>query len=369
MCSLCSVPANGEDTPKEQQNLKALELQISKLKQELQSHNQQQKNVSLALQQIEIQSGQLKENIRKTEADLTRLKGDRQKLDLKRNKLNASKSAQQKLISQHLNTAFRMGREEQIKLLLNEEDPTQFNRMLKYHDYFLQARTDKIETYLATLQELEQLKLAISNIEIELQAQHQNLQSQHEQLKGQIAKRRSTLQKIKTLISNDKSQLKKMNKEHIALEQIITTLKEAIADLTPTSPQKPFSAQKGKLSWPAKGRVTHKFGSVRKADIRWNGILLRANEGTPVKAVHHGRVIFSDYLRGHGLLLIIDHGDGYMSLYAHNQILLKDSGDWVSNDELISRVGNSGGLEISALYFEIRHNGKPSNPSKWLKRS
>ena len=94
--------------------------------------------------------------------------------------------------------------------------------------------------------------------------------------------------------------------------------------------------------------------------------MLKAKEGTPVRAIHYGRIIFSDYLRGHGLLTIIDHGDGYMSLYAHNQVLLKETGEWVLPNETIAKVGNTGGQDDHALYFEIRHNGKPTNPKRWL---
>jgi septal ring factor EnvC (AmiA/AmiB activator) len=366
--ALSCLPLTADESENEQKKLKAVEQKITKLQSELQSHSQREKNENVALQKIEIQAGTLNEQIRVTETDLSRLQKELKRLNRKRDSLNKSKVAQQDLIAQHINTAFRMGREEQIKLLLNEEDPTRLNRMLKYHAYFLQARADKIETYLTTLKELEQLEAVIANNEVTLHAQRKNLQTQQNALKKQIAKRQSTLQTIKQRISSDKSQLQKMNRERHVLEQIITTLKEAIANLAPTLPQKPFATQKGKLSWPVKGRIIHNFGTIRKADIRWNGILLRAAEGTAVQAIYRGRVIFSDYLRGHGLLLIIDHGDGFMSLYAHNQILLKESGDWVSSDELISRVGNSGGLETSVLYFEIRHNGKPSNPKKWLKR-
>lgn len=120
------------------------------------------------------------------------------------------------------------------------------------------------------------------------------------------------------------------------------------------------------MPWPVQGKIRNFFGQRRNADLHWSGWLLGARQATEVAAVHYGRVVFADYLRGHGLLLIIDHGEGYLSLYAHNQVLLKDIGNWVSTGEIIARVGNTGGLESSALYFEIRHRGKAVDPKPWL---
>jgi len=147
---------------------------------------------------------------------------------------------------------------------------------------------------------------------------------------------------------------------------VLQALKQAIADIDMPAPSQPFAKQRGKMRWPIKGKLSHRFGSQRNAEMKWDGWLLNANEGVAVKAIHHGRVVFSDYLRGYGMLIIIDHGDSYMSLYAHNQVLLKETGDWVTADESVAKVGNSGGRIEHALYFEIRHNGKPTNPKHWL---
>ena len=126
---------------------------------------------------------------------------------------------------------------------------------------------------------------------------------------------------------------------------------------------------KGKLIWPVKGRLKHSFKSKRGNYLRWEGWLINTQAGTVVQAVHHGRVVFSNYLRGFGLLVIVDHGDGFMSLYAHNQELLRETGDWVQSGEIVSRAGNTGGLNKPALYFEIREKGVPVNPKIWLSKS
>ena len=126
-------------------------------------------------------------------------------------------------------------------------------------------------------------------------------------------------------------------------------------------------SRKGKLNWPVSGRLDKRFGNIRSGSLKWEGWLLGIEAGTPVSTVHQGRVVFSNYLRGFGLLIIVDHGDSYMSLYAHNQELLKDTGDWVDTGEVLAHSGDSGGLNKPALYFEIRQNGKPRNPKQWLK--
>lgn len=130
----------------------------------------------------------------------------------------------------------------------------------------------------------------------------------------------------------------------------------------------PFLTLRGRLQWPSRGKLTTRYGSARKVGkLKWQGVNIKAPEGTEVHAISHGRVAFSDWLRGFGLLTIIDHGDGYMSLYGGNQSLFKEVGDWVEAGEVIAGVGNSGGRKNSALYFEIRHNGKPTNPLKWCR--
>ena len=144
-------------------------------------------------------------------------------------------------------------------------------------------------------------------------------------------------------------------------------VEETIADLALPDNAKPIAEFKGRLPWPIKGKVLRRFGSVDKASkVRWNGLLIQAPEGRDIKAVHYGRVVFADWLRGFGLLVILDHGDDYMSLYGHNQTLYVEKGDWVASGDVVASAGNSGGLEQTGLYFEIRKNGQPQNPRRWI---
>jgi len=149
---------------------------------------------------------------------------------------------------------------------------------------------------------------------------------------------------------------------------LLEQLRKALSDIPPDiGDLQPFGKLLGKLSLPARGRISHHFGSRRSTGkLRWQGITIDASEGNEVRAIYHGRVAFADWLRNFGMLIIIDHGDGYMSLYAHNQALYRDVGEWVDQGDVIATIGNSGGQDQSGLYFEIRHNGTPADPSRWI---
>ena len=174
--------------------------------------------------------------------------------------------------------------------------------------------------------------------------------------------------KLNDSIRDKGEKLKQKERDRQELEKLLAAIEEAVVNLEVPEDFQAFGKARGKMPWPIKGKPSNRFGKSRnEGKMRWQGVTIPAKEGTTVRAIHHGRVVYSDWLRGSGLLLIIDHGDGYMSLYAHNQSLLRDVGEWVSAGTPISTVGDSGGLERSALYFEIRHQGKPTDPARWCR--
>lgn len=346
--------------------LKKIKQDIIQLEKTIKGSGEKQGSLSSELKKSELASANINLKILDLEKSLKNLSNELNALGDKQQGLEQARVNQQALISKQMASAYRLGNEESIKLLLNQEDPETVSRTLKYYDYFLRARTEKLTVYRETLLSLQQVKTSIIDKQTQLSANRSNLQKQQQQLEQQQLQRRSVLAKLKKKITNSRQQLNKLNTERSKLESILKSLEEGIAKLSLPATDKPFKGRKGKLPWPVAGRLSKYYGSTRNANIRWNGWLLSAKEGTPVNAIHHGRIIFSDYLKGHGLLIIIDHGDGYMSLYAHNQVLLKETGEWVLPDEAIAKVGNTGGQDDHALYFEIRHNGKPTNPKRWL---
>jgi septal ring factor EnvC (AmiA/AmiB activator) len=179
-------------------------------------------------------------------------------------------------------------------------------------------------------------------------------------------KREIALAFVKQTMQSKEDELKKLVADRAGLESILEKIKEELRDLPSLQDAAPFGKQQGKMLFPVAGKIINMYGSSRnKGKLRWQGVFISAAEGEPIHAIHHGRVVFSDWLRGFGLLLIINHGDGYMSLYGHNQSLYRQAGDWVATNEIISTAGVSGGQEQAGLYFEIRKSGKPTNPTSW----
>ncbi|HEB26516.1 MAG TPA: ATPase [Porticoccus sp.] len=348
--------------------LKIISQDIAKLQQSIKGSSKQQDSLNKALRKAELASAEINLKINSLETKLKSLKTELTQLHLEQTTLEASRKSQQSMISKQITAAYHLGSEEPIKLLLNQENPDRISRTLKYYDYFLQARGEKLSHYRETLTSLNRVEVSISNHQLALSTNRDALKQEHKQLTERQQARREVLAQLNKQLSGSKQTLNKLNTERSRLESVLKSLQESIAKLSLPSTEQPFAGQRGRLAWPVSGRLSKHFGASRNASITWDGWLLRANEGSPVNTIHHGRVIFSNYLRGHGLLIIIDHGDGYMSLYAHNQVLLKETGEWILTGETIAKVGNSGGRAEHALYFEIRHNGKPANPKHWLKK-
>lgn len=342
------------------------------------------KNISETQQRIARSEGernQLQDALRKTETELSTLEAgirrltgsinDQQKqlnkLQQQENTLAEQKRQQENTIGEQIAISYRMGREKNIKLLLNQENPEKLNRALVYADYFNKARVESLQQYQQTLQQIDDNKQAIATQTQTLLTSKDQLIAQQQQLRNSHQQRSRTLTAIAQDIKTDQQKLQQWQREQQQLEALLRSVNEAISNIRLPGDAVPFSNTRGKLRWPAQGKRENRFGQRRPpGDLRWEGIAFVAPAGQSVHAVHHGRVVFADWFRGKGLLLIIDHGDGYMSLYAHNQTLLRQTGDWVSAGENIATVGNSGGLQQTELYFEIRHQGKPLNPSQWL---
>ena len=353
---------------KQQARLEKLDSSISKLEKKLRSRDKQKDSLQNELKKVEVEASQLKGNLRKLGKEIRTVVAELSTLKRQETDLQARIVQQADVIAEQIAAAHKLGDQEPIKLLLNQEDPQQIARVFKYYDYFLQARSEKIASYMNDVKSLGEVIARISSQQLALKRSQSDLKKGQEKLRGRVAKRSVTLKQLDASLVSDKKKLGSLQRERSELEEILSAVEEAVADMTLPSNYKPFLSRKGKLSWPLKGRVAHSYGSQRSGELRWEGWLISASAGTAVNAVHNGRIVFSNYLRGFGLLAIVDHGDGYMTLYAHNQELLKDTGDWVQSNELVARAGDTGGLSKPALYFEIRSQGKPADPKVWLEK-
>ena len=352
----------------QQARLEKLDRSISKLEKKLRSRDKQKDSLQNELKKVEVEASQLKGNLRKLGKEIRTVVAELSILRHQETDLQARIVQQADVIAEQIAAAHKLGDQEPIKLLLNQENPQQLARVFKYYDYFLQARSEKIASYMNDVKSLSEVIARISSQQLALKRSQSDLKSGQEKLRGRVAKRSVTLKQLDASLVNDKKKLGSLQRERSELEEILSAVEEAVADMTLPSNYQPFLSRKGKLGWPLKGRVAHSYGSQRSGELRWEGWLISASAGTAVNAVHNGRIVFSNYLRGFGLLAIVDHGDGYMTLYAHNQELLKDTGDWVQSNELVARAGDTGGLSKPALYFEIRSQGKPADPKVWLEK-
>ena len=352
----------------QQQQLEKLKTSISSLEKKLRNQRKEKNNLQQQLEKIEIDVAITNKKIRQIGKKITKTESDLSSLSDKKHTLDQRIEKQRTAIAEHIRSAFKTGNEEPIKLLLNQENPEQLSRIFKYYDYLLTARAKKIDQFTA---DIENLKLTLTKIQSNKKAladAKKELEKNKQQLAKNISNRKTTLSKVTQSLQSNKQQLNQYKKQRDELETVIQTVGRVAKTISPTQDYPSFALSKGKLNWPVRGKLKASFGSKRSDYLRWQGWLISAKQDADIKSVHHGRVVFSDYLRGFGLLIIIDHGNDYMTLYAHNKELLREAGDWIQSGEVISRAGNTGGLTNTALYFEIRDKGKPVNPKIWLRK-
>jgi septal ring factor EnvC (AmiA/AmiB activator) len=350
----------------QEQELDNLKRSISSLEKTLEDRGKERNSLQSELKKVELEASKINSNMRRLRSKINKLEDQLKDLSSQERDLQLGIRGQSAAIVEQIAAAYKLGNQEPLKLLLNQEDPQKIARVFKYYDYFLLARSEKIKRYKKDVGELEAVIADIKNQKQRLTQSRAELESDKTKLARQAKKRKKTLSNLQSSLRTDKKKLSKLNKERGKLEELLDAVKRAAAELPLPSNYESFVSRKGQLSWPLKGRVAHSFGSRRSGELRWEGWLIGAEAGDEVKAVHQGRVVFSNYLRGFGLLVIVDHSDGFLTLYAHNQELLKDIGDWVQSNEILSRAGDTGGLDKPALYFEIRKNGNPADPKSWL---
>ena len=363
MSAQAKLPEGQEEI---EEKLKALKKEISSYKKTLTSTQGQKSEIEAILERNEKAINKLINEIDTIEKLLDTTSDKVSSLTGKQKELLTVKNKQQYYIKQQIRAAYEIGSQEYLKVLLNQQDTNEIARMLTYYDYFNKARSKQIDSYNLTLLDLDRVTQELTEETVVLESQKKALGTQQNSLANVQREKKMTLKALVNQISTTGSALSKLEQNRGRLEQLLGKLQESIANLDVPLGARPFAGMQGKLLLPVEGRISHRFGNQRnQGKLKWNGIFIDAAEGKSVYAVHHGRVVFSDWLRGFGLLMIISHGEGYMSLYGHNQALFRETGDWISTGEVIAEVGDSGGKDKPGLYFEIRIDGKPNNPQNW----
>lgn len=352
-----------------EQQLRELKRNIAKLDRWLDKANTEKTGLSKQLSKQEKQIARVSQNIRTTNAKinnavdkLSQLKKDER---LQQSKLTDQKSF---LISQ-LKAIYQQGKQPALKMLLDSENPQNTARYLAYFAYINDARGEKIAAFKATIESLQMTRQRVLIQQKELNEFKDELEANRKELVMSKLSRKRLLAKLEASIKSESARLNKLKNDQVRLEQLLKEVEQAIANIPLPSDAEPFSQQKSKLPWPSRGKVLQGYGSrIAQGKLRANGIHIATKDNQEIRAVHSGRVVFSDWIRGFGLLLIVDHGEGFMSLYGNNKSLIKDTGDWVRAKETIAYATDSSGKNESGLYFEIRRNGKPTDPRKWLKK-
>lgn len=350
------------------EELRQVQDKIKVLADNLNSLNKKKSEASSELKRVEQQYGEISRTVQELDTQVNakrqRINEIQQEMQLQNGWLLTQKSQ----LAEQVKTAYALGRQEQLKLLLNQQDINRTSRIMTYYKYFNQARLDKLQrinTSLQLLTDLEQEKLLEKQELARLIADNKLLQ---EQLILSKAERKQLLAQINKDYQDNSQQLSILKKNEKQLKLLISRLENVTqAEIANKIKAQSFTQLRGKLPWPVQGKIAKSFGSER-AGGKWNGVLIQADEGSKIKAIAHGQIVFSGWFKGYGLLAIVKHDKNFMSLYAFNQSLYGEVGDWVKAGDTIATLGNSGGRDKAGLYFEIRKKNKPLNPEKWCKK-
>jgi murein hydrolase activator len=277
-------------------------------------------------------------------------------------------AAERDTLAAELRVAYLNGRQEQLKLLLNQGDPAQLGRMMAWYGYLSRARAARITTISEQQAHLELLTENIAAETAKLKAVEKENARDIEALADARTRRARTLAEVQSRIQTRNQQLAKLQRDAQALEKLIDELRRAIEEF-PELAEQPFQRIKGKLPWPVKGAVLARFGQLRSGGpLKWHGMVIGAPRGSQVRAPFHGRVVYADWLPGLGMLVVLDHGGGYMSLYGHNEQLYRRVGDRVAPGDLLAAVGDAAGVGQPGLYLEIRKGKQALDPAGWLSK-
>ncbi|CUS40557.1 Periplasmic septal ring factor with murein hydrolase activity EnvC/YibP [hydrothermal vent metagenome] len=348
--------------------LNELKSEIKKLEQWLNSAKDEYADLNKALKQSDEEIGALLKQIQQTQTQLREEQARLKKLRLEQTQLHQLQTEHQRHLSQQVIASRNMGDESALRLWLAQDDPQQSQRLMRYFSYFNQARVENIEHTMAELVRLDQIAELIVQQEQALKSTEQSLLNKNKTLSSKRKDQQRILANLSKKMNTESQRLTQKQADRKRLENLLAEVETILANSPRQNDERPFSKMKGKLPRPVAGRVLKAFGNANSDTMsRWEGWQISVQEGAEVRAIHHGRVVFSDWLRGFGLLLIIDHGQGYLSLYAHNETLLRDVGSWVNGGDVVAAAGRSGGLTDPALYFEIRYQGRPQDPAVWIR--
>jgi septal ring factor EnvC (AmiA/AmiB activator) len=356
------------DAQKTEAQLEAVKSEIERVSRQVSSDEVERGRLTKELRSAEVSVGKAREGLdgvrrqrAETSAKRTALAGDKKQREADLNRERDSLAGQ-------IRAAYMIGREEPLKLLLNQKDPARAGRMFAYYGYFGRARAEQIHRIEENVQSLAQLDSELAAEDEKLAELEKAQRAQLTDLEDARRRRSVVLASLEAESHTRTESLERLRGQQAGLEKLLKELRQALEKF-PIESNDAFARLRGRLAWPVAGRVVARFGETRAGGMKWDGVLVATERGAPVRAVYQGRVIYADWLPGLGLLTIVDHGDGYMSLYGHNERLYKAVGEQVGAGDEIASAGDSGGTTRPELYFEIRKGGRPVDPRPWFKET
>jgi len=360
-------------------DISGIQKQINKIKKKLNKTKKQQHDVTDALKKSETAISHANKALHKIKQDQKKNKSNLSKLKKQSLTISQKLSSQQEKLNKLLYRRYASGNQSYTRLILQSQNPSRISRDLKYQSYIAKARTRLINDMQSNLNEIKKLDTKTTKTLQRAAELKEKKEGERKALQKQKSKKALVLKKLSKEISAQRGKISKLKRDEKRLSRLVVKLskiakKKLSSKVVAKSQQttdnryagKKFSSLKGKLKLPVKGEVTNRFGRKRQdGGISWKGLFIRAKEGASVKSVASGQVVFAEWMRGFGNLIIVDHGDGYMSLYGNNQTILKNIGEDVSGGDTIAAVGNTGGNKSNGLYYELRKKSIPFDPLKW----
>jgi septal ring factor EnvC (AmiA/AmiB activator) len=358
----------GELAKIKEQELEDVRERISELKESMDESAATRDRITADLQDAEVEISENRIRLKELERERDYSTRRKAELDAKLADREAELDEESGELAEQVRAAYMSGSQERIKLLLNQRDPATLGRLMAYYGYLNEYRGANIEAVTSAIRELAALRSEVAAEEARISNLARARYEELTRLNAAQEKRQGLLDNLQQKLSNEGQEVDRLAAQEKDLSRLITELTTILSDY-PISSEDPFSAHKGRLTWPVAGTLLHDFGQPRVSNrLKWNGVVLAAPRGREVRSVYHGRVIFADWLAGLGLLVIVDHGESYMTLYGYNETILKNVGDWVAPGDVIATVGDSGGQNQSSLYFELRRGTQPLNPRRWVTR-
>jgi murein hydrolase activator len=370
--TLAALPAPGApqhpeaDARKAEADLREVKSEIERITRQVSEEQVERDRLTRELRNAELSVGKARLSLTDVRRERAETAARRASLATEKHTRESELGANREALAGQMRAAYLIGRQEPLKLLLNQRDPQVAGRMFAYYSYFGHARAGQIKLIEDDVQRIAELQVQLEAEDARLAELERQQRTQLGALEQARATRTHVLADLDARSRSRTQNLERLRSQQAGLEKLVRELRSAM-ERFPVEGNDAFARLRGKLAWPVSGKIVARFGDARAGGVHWDGLVVATERGTPVKAVCQGRVIYADWLPGLGLLAIVDHGDGYLSLYGHNDRLYKAAGERVAAGDTIAAAGDSGGSSRPELYFEIRKGGKPVDPRPWFR--